>query len=186
MTKVLVVMCLLCSVAVAAPVEPITLKGMAPGMTLEELELIIPNFSAACSPPANLTFAGPDGEPCSYVRPRYRGPTIETFHTFADKYVNSWRFYGRENKLHAILLTFDPENFIEISKALTAKYGAPKISSQTLSNRMNAKFENVTAVWRRGTQTLTATRFAGDIETSSLVLEDSKLRKQVKAPSKDL
>ena len=180
------VISLFCVVALAAPVEPITLKGIAPGMTLDELELAIPNFSAACSPSADKTLSQAEDGRCSYFRPRYTNPVIETFHTFADKHVSSWRFYGRESRLHAIVLAFDPDNYVDICKALTAKYGIPKTSSETISNRMNAKFENVTAVWRRGTQALTATRYAGDIETSSLLLEDSRFKKLTKAPSKDL
>lgn len=179
-------MYLCCGVAFAAPLEPIKLKGVAPGMTLGELEYAIPSFSAACSPTADLTLAGPEDGTCYYFRERYSPPHVEAFRTLADEDINTWVFYGREDRLTAIIVTFAPDNYMAIYKALASKYGAPKISKQTVANRMNAKFENVIAVWRRGTQTLTATRYSSDLETSSLVLDDSKFQLRKKQPSKDL
>jgi hypothetical protein len=78
-------------------------------------------------------------------------------------------FYS--GRLEQILISFDAENFSSVEAALGEKYGKGTISTETLTNRMGATFENRKVVWRRGKAAVRAERHAGQADRSMVTYQ---------------
>lgn len=60
------------------------------------------------------------------------------------------------------------DNYTAVLDALTAKYGAPKITHPSVKTRGGATFENTVATWTRGTDEIVYDRYGRTMEVSWL------------------
>lgn len=173
-----------------ATAEPITLKGLAPGMTKAQLEEAHPGFTSRCSSPApNPTTT----EICiSIGSSRADLPALATF---AGVRASNYAAHLRDDIVHAITVTIDASDFEQAEAAVTERYGKPvsrKLS--TIKNRMGASFDQVDVIWRREGAELSGSKRASKIDEAGFHLtlqsdsgssERSK-KKAAKSGAKDM
>lgn len=69
-------------------------------------------------------------------------------------------------------IAFHPNGFSGVYEALTYKYGKPSTEFETtVQNRMGAEFQDKTAIWSSQQQRITLYKYAGDINSSALILQ---------------
>lgn len=78
--------------------------------------------------------------------------------------------YLIDYKVATIDVSFASSDFGTIKSALTEKYGEGSITSEILSNAFGAKFENETISWTDSEGRMVVRRYAGKIDTGSLVI----------------
>lgn len=104
------------------------------------------------------------------------------------------RFSILNGKIRRIAVEIDSKDFEKVLEVLVEKYGTTKLkTSETVTNAMGAKFENVLVAWVFGTQRIFAQRFTDNIKTSSIsysVADDEQFKKKLeddrKQRAKDL
>jgi len=114
--------------------------------------------------------------------------------TIAGAPVRVLALYYYSGKLESISISFEENQFLQITAALSEKYGQGKARSEAIQNRMGATFENKILLWRRGKATVEATRYSGTVDRSSVVFrsdfsmeEFARRRKSsIKGKAKDL
>jgi len=73
-----------------------------------------------------------------------------------------------KGNLESMRISFLEKHFTGVISALTEKYGGKEPKTETVRNRMGTSFENRIYVWKRKGATLDATRYASDLDTSSV------------------
>lgn len=73
-----------------------------------------------------------------------------------------------EAKLFRMWMDIHVGDYDELLSELTKKYGKPRTTTQKVSNRMNAKFNNVISVWENKENQITLTKYASNLESSYL------------------
>jgi len=89
--------------------------------------------------------------------------------TIADAPVKGLLLYFYAGKLEMISLTLDPKHFTDVVGALTKRYGAGSLETETLQNVTGGTFENKIYSWRRNKATLEAQIYGRNLETSSVI-----------------
>ncbi len=174
-----------CNATMAAQPEKLKIKGIMPGMTIEQIEEVVPGFAEKCA----ILRATKADEICTYraaTNRMFEPAHLIPIETFADITPISWSFFGSEGVVKSLSVALSTNNFLSVADALSAKYGKPKITNLPVHNKMGAKFENTKLSWTRGTQTLFLERYGLDLETSLVLLTDTLHKSVIKPPSKDL
>ena len=176
--------CLAASTAMAGETT-LSLKGIAPGMSLSDIDKITSDFSVTCLS-LKIENAATDIAYCNYVPMQFEGNRGHPpLNSFADAIPSMWAFSGMRGVIYSVAITTPETGFPAILAALKAKYGDPKLAATMLQNNFGAKFENTIAHWTRGTQSLRLERYGTDFQQSMLLLTDSRML-FTKPPSKDL
>ena len=84
--------------------------------------------------------------------------------------------YGfSDERLAAVNLSFESQDYDRLSRAFTAKFGAPDSTwSEVLQNRMGAEFANTSAAWRRGGIVLTLKRYGSSLDHGRAVMRSEQ------------
>lgn len=149
--------------------EGLSIKGIALGMTKEELNATHPGFGDKC---AELR-REPGKVQCSYSpQSRHEGGTIPSLDRIGGVAPTIWLAAMREGRLSSISVRLRTADFDRLFGALKEKLGPPAtVQESETQNRMGAKFDNTEAAWRAAGAELTITKRAGKIDTSRLSLE---------------
>ena len=92
----------------------------------------------------------------------------------------------RDHVVQSISLTFAPNNFDEISKALIKKYGKTKTNKSKLSNAMGANFQQVDMLWKSNSGVMSLIKYKGNISKSGLtIVSFEELVRRTKQLEKD-
>lgn len=142
--------------------EPITLKGLAPGMTKAQIEAAHPGITLRCFKPAANAMTH---ELCGSHGDNY-GPLA----TFAGVKAKSYVAHLRDDVVHTVTVSISPADFDAAVAAVSERYGKPTRAESTVSNRMGAKFDQVRVHWVVEDSALAGSKRAGDLETSSFHL----------------
>ena len=87
--------------------------------------------------------------------------------------------------LHTIFATLNSNDFIELTQALTAKYGDPKFSVEKWKARSGAEFDNTVLVWNFEDGQLTFKAHGESLDSSSLIFQSKRNAPPVKPPVVD-
>ena len=87
----------------------------------------------------------------------------------------SGHFYS--DVLSSMFVTFKPDDFDRVMRALVDRYGKPDdLRTATLKDRAGATYENAIATWRKGDATLTVRKYANNINKADAVyISDSTI-----------
>jgi hypothetical protein len=91
--------------------------------------------------------------------------------TIAGAPVRTLLLYFYSDRLEMISLSFESQYFSSVTDALAQKYGSAVATSEAVQNRMGATFENRKLEWRKGKATVSARRYAADLDTSSVTYQ---------------
>jgi hypothetical protein len=141
----------------SALADSLDIKGVKPGMSIEELKTLYPNVIChdltnpmvdhACRQP-NVTYAG----------------------TGANMTV-----YFLDGVSTGVSVNLDSKNFDVVVGALKEKYGNPtNIDEREIQTGMGKILTNTLLVWKRGNSRLRAERYSSKITESSVMLMDDK------------
>ena len=167
------------SVLAAPPAERFAFKGIELGSGIAQIAGN-PKFECrSSSAPAADTICG--------LRPR------ET-ETIAGVPVRSMFLFYYGGQLTSMAIHLDERHFTQVADALRAKYGGVPVQTETLRNLKGAAFENRTYAWKSASETLTAQRYAGRLDQSTIRYSADDLIRGIEArravvakdPSKDL
>lgn len=160
---------LLLSFAAAAN-GPIDIKGIRPGMTLEEADTALPAFSSLCF--VRPVERGGDGSKnCIHVTKSRHGNRLPALDTFAGVPTQSVFARIKGDKLADIAVDLASDHFTRVALALQEKWGKPHSETTgTIQNRAGANFDQVEMVWRSGDYILTATKRRGRVDRMSILL----------------
>lgn len=111
--------------------------------------------------------------------------------TIAGARVNSLYYFYDRARLTGIVINLPESAFQAVAQALTAKYGEPKVSLDTVKTLSGRHFENRKLVWSQGPARLEAQRYAGRLDQSLIRLTDEAAAERVRqrratAPGQDL
>lgn len=124
--------------------EPITLKGLAPGMTKEQLEAAHKGFTALCF--ASIQVTG--GESCGYVGRKGSLVDIPALETFAGAPAIRWQAILKNGAANVITVSLKSDHFDRVTAALVEKWGKPTDSeASSVHNRMGASFDQIETTW---------------------------------------
>lgn len=149
----------------SANAEPISLKGLAIGMTKGQMEEFAPGFGRTCV--EHLERNGVI--PCGFSEGSSTRPL--SLATLAGAQVKSWVMLMSNGALSMVMARFPASEFDGVVAALTEKYGRPKsIEKTSVQNRMGASFPQIEITWRQDGTTLVAKKLDLNIETMSVQL----------------
>lgn len=114
--------------------------------------------------------------------------------TIAGAPIRSLFFFYFDGKLTGIAIHFEEKGFGRAVEALRGKYGEGKVERETIRNLKGVGFENRIYTWATPTETLTAQRYAGRVDMSSIRFTADDLIRRIeqrraivaKDPRKDL
>lgn len=165
--------------SVIAQQPPLEIKGLALGLTEEQLHSRLPgafecktheNIGRACYSSVHTEPAGcrslrrlPSQQCNAAERELYEfGPITPTI------YAVNFDSDGRAGRMS---VGFNTADYLPLSAALVAKYGAPTSDeNRAVKNRMGAEFDNRTLVWRRPDGVMTLQQRAGSVDRGNLVI----------------
>ena len=161
------------------------LKGLYPGITLEKADEYHPGIASYCrdaSAPRDAIFN------CSVMTGRPSGPqSLDTLDTLAGMKVRVWSMTGKGNVIWQIFALLDSSVAMEVGEALAQKYKSGVITAPTVTNRMGAKFENVTRTWRSGDLILKVERFGSSLDDGYITFSSTRAPRLTEVPkTKDL
>lgn len=160
-----------------ANAEQLEIKGVRPGMDLEEVKVLYPNTicvpwstsqsDTQCMLSGFMTYATVRGELQAFLL---------------------------DGRVMVVWVTIDSKNFDDVASALREKYGKPFSSHvDKAQNLYGATFTNHTITWVAGGATLSAKKYAEKISESSITLRASasasqskKIKDDLKEKAKDL
>lgn len=150
--------------------EPITLKGLAPGMTKAQVnEMHSPVASGCMTRERDPT----TDEMCGYSTKVHSG--IPALHTFADVNVGSWVLMFKGGVVHTVMVSFGAGDYDRIEEALSERWGKPvSRKAGTVKNRMGAEFDQIEATWTRDGSVLRAAKRGSKVDEGSLMLTTSR------------
>lgn len=159
------------------------LKGLYPGMTLDDADTLYPGIKARCT-----DASAPLDEFSCHLDSQF-GATFdnEAFHSIADRKVQIWMAHGSRNRIWHISILIDSDDADEIGDQLARKYPGSSVIAPIVANRMNAKFQNKIRTWRRGDLILEVDRYGVDLKTGSISFTSLKRPAKAQKPvGKDL
>lgn len=157
---------LLAALPAVALAEPMTLKGLAPGMTKAQLSEVHPTIDQKCMRPERDTTTD---EICGYST-KYHG-SIPALHTFAGVNVDLWTIMLKAGVVHTVTITLPSDDFDRVEIALTERWGKPNArTTDTVSNRMGASFDQVKVNWAREGFVLRAMKRSGKVTQAMISL----------------
>jgi hypothetical protein len=185
-----IALCVIAALGVAHAAEPITIKGLAPGITKAQIEELHPGMTSRCRDvPGDPT----TDEVCvSIGSSRADLPALATFAGVRAKY---YAANLRNGTAHTILVAVESSDFASVEAAITERYGKPverKLS--TVKNRMGAEFDQVHTTWRRDDSVLIGRKRSFSVDeagfqlTAESGIEDREKRRKegAKASAKDM
>ncbi len=181
---------LLAALPCLALAEPISLKGLAPGMTKDQMRQAHDSLGGGCMRPERDPTVD---EVCGYSTKYHKG--IPALHTLAGVDVDQWTILLKDGVVHTIIVTLPADKFDAVEAATIERWGKPKSRSVgTVKNRMGASFDQVQADWVSDGTFLRAMKRGGKVDQASFYLttergmaERDKARKdQAKAGAKDM
>ncbi len=130
--------------AASASAEPITLKGLGPGLTKEQMDAVHPGLAKHCHIISQKQACFYGGAPA-----RESGlPNIEALNTFAGVPIKMWDFDMRDGHLSSIFIILPTSRFDAVVSAMKERLGPPtKSEVSTVQNRMGATFDQTEVVW---------------------------------------
>lgn len=164
--------------------EPIVIKGLAPGLTKEQLEAVHPGMTRSCHEP--------DKNPTTTELCGSSG--IADLSTFGGVHAKLYLAHLRDGIVHTITISISPDDYDAAVAALTERFGKPvERKASIVKNRMGAEFDQVQTTWRRDGSILVGTKRAGSVDMSNFHLalekdfeERNRRRKEdAKARAKD-
>lgn len=156
----------LAALATIAQAEPITLKGLAPGMTKAQIEEAHPGFTSKCM---QTERDAATTEVCGS-----RGASradLPALVTFAGVRAISYAALLKGEVAHTVMVVIDQADFEKAESAVTERYGKPasrKLS--TVKNRMGAAFDQVDVTWRVAGSVLAGQKRGINVDQASFVL----------------
>lgn len=170
--------------ATIAKSSDLRLKGLFPGMTLDEADTLYPGIKKYCA-----AVAAPQAEFSCHLDSKYfaTGFDNEAFQTIAEHKVQIWMAHGSGNRIWHLSILIDSDSANEIGDQLARKYPGSTVSMPIVTNRMNAKFQNKIRLWRRGDLILEVDRYGVDLSTGTVSFASLKRPAKPQKPvGKDL
>lgn len=160
-------------VPLAAMAEPITLKGLAPGMTKAQIEEAHPGFTSRCK---EVRTDPTTTEVCvSIGASRADLPALVTF---AGVRANYYAANLLDGVAHTIIIAIDAGDFAQAESAVSEKYGQPaQRKTSTVTNRMGAAFDQVSVEWRREGSILAGAKRGATVEKGAFTLTSERALK---------
>ena len=87
--------------------------------------------------------------------------------------------------LHSVFAKLSSSDFIELTQALTVKYGDPKMSVEKWQSRSGAQIDNTVLVWNFEDGQLRFKAHGESLSSSSLIFQSAKNAPPAKAPVVD-
>ena len=166
MTRAYVVGLLVIALPCAAVAEPVTLKGLAPGMTKAQVAEAHPSITKSCMKPQDSVMTD---EVCGYSNKHHSG--APALHTFAGVPVESWTVMLKEGIVHTVMIILPSEKFEDAETAVTERWGKPSHrGTSTVQNRMGATFDQVDARWLREGSVLRGMKRGGNVTKATFSL----------------
>lgn len=150
--------------------EPITLKGLGPGMTKAQVNQTHDSLASNCMRPERDSATD---EVCGYSTKYHSG--IPALHTLADVKVQTWTLMLKDGVVHTVAVSFAADDFDRVEGALIERWGKPverKIGE--VKNRMGASFDQVQATWNREGSLLRAAKRGGKVDESRIYLTTAR------------
>ncbi len=119
---------------------------------------------------------------------------VQEKETIAGAPIRSLFFFYYDGKLTGIAIHLEEKNFAQVIAALRGKYGDGRLKTEPIRNLKGVDFENRTYTWTTPGDSLTAQRYAGRVDLSSIRFTADELIRRIeqrraavaKDPSKDL
>lgn len=174
----------------AAHSEPISLKGLSPGMSKAQMNEAHDSLGGGCRKPERDPTTD---EVCGYLTKYDKG--IPALHTLAGVSVDQWTILLKNGVVHTIIVGFPSDDFESVETATSERWGKPtNRSTGSVSNRMGATFDQVQVNWVREGTVLRGMKRGGTVDQSTLYLttekgmiEREKVRKEAaKSRAKDM
>lgn len=160
----LALLALLPTVAVG---EPISIKGLAPGMTKEQAELAHAGITKLCRPAKTDQAA----EVCGYM-PKYKSlGSIPSLDTLAGADAIGWMLVVKNGAVNTLSVRMAARDFDRVTAAMQERWGNPsKREESVIQNRMGATFDQVHTEWRVAGSVLVAKKRGGQVDEMSIYL----------------
>lgn len=96
-------------------------------------------------------------------------------------------YYFENHQLFGVLLSYDPDCFQNLVDLYTDKFGCKphKASTSILTNRLNAKFQNITVVWHTTTGDFKLTKYGSSVNTGFGYIETPKYIEYIERQTKE-
>lgn len=140
------------TLAAALPVAAIDIKGIAPGMTKEQVDKRHPSLRCAAT-------AGHEESKCEFITTSTYAST--ELDNLAEIRVRNWQLTFRDNALESLALNFYEDVSSALSAALAVKFGKPKVTTHSTQNAMGATYKNRFLTWTDGKDVLTLVDLGG-------------------------
>lgn len=141
----------------AATPEPLGFKGIVLGSDLAQLRADHRiECRSACAPSADRI--------CN-LRPHER-------ETLAGDPVSSVFWFYWRDRLTSISINLEEKHFGKAVEALSQKYGKPTLKTEMVRNHQDSAFENRTYTWKHANGSLTAQRYSGMLNRSTIRFAD--------------
>lgn len=129
-----------------ANAAPISLKQLAPGMTVAEIRAIHPQMRCDAS-----TAKGH----CHYFTEIPLGSPSEALSTLGGAKVKVWQVTLQNGRSVAVHVTLPSGEFDQVKASMVERFGKPVAQeSSVVSNRMGAKFDQASYSWTKGGSTI--------------------------------
>lgn len=170
--------------------EPISLKGLAPGMTKAQMSATHDSLGGGCTKPERDPSID---EVCGYVTKYHKG--IPALHTLAGVDVDQWTILLKDGVVQTVIITLPASDFERVEASMVERWGKPATrTTGTVKNRMGATFDQVQANWISDGTVLRGMKRGGKVDQASFYLttergmaERDKARKDAaKAGAKDM
>ena len=146
--------------------EPITLKGLGPGMTKEQMEELHPGFTARCSA---ITNSPTYDEACGSIGAS-RADRADLV-TFAGVRATSYTALLKNGVAQTLMVMIAADDFEQAEAAVTERWGKPaERKTGTIQNRMGASFDQIETRWARDGTILRGAKRGGKVDTATFTL----------------
>lgn len=153
--------------------EPLIIKNLSLGMSKAAVLEALPQLD--CAGATDICFVSPTTA-CSNATRRGSKDFTECLapYMYGGRLASSWGARFKDDKLVSVYVTISERNFSEVTEALLHRFGSPvRDHASVIQNRMGAQFDQRVLSWIRDGATLMATRRAGNIDQSSVMLMDN-------------
>lgn len=161
--------------------EPITLKGLAPGITKQQIEERHPGMGTACR--------AVEGDPTtdevcvSIGSSRADLPALASFAGVRARYYAANLSKG---VVHTVIVSFASTDYDTVEAAVTERYGKPaERKLTTVQTRMGAEFDQVTTTWREGDSLLVGRKRSSTIDEAAFQLTTESASQQLQQRRKE-
>jgi hypothetical protein len=91
-----------------------------------------------------------------------------------------------DDSVAAVLVTFRENDYERVMAAAAERFGKPQnVQRSEIQNRLGAKFEQITTLWSEMGRSLIASRYSGDLDSSSLMLMSKQFHEESKRAGAD-